>query len=216
MAYETLIYRKEGVMTEITLNRPQQKNALNGVMMTELSGLLRDIAVDEGVKVVVITGGKDFFAAGADIKLISTITFPIKAHEFNRSNPMCHIESLEKPVIAAISGLALGGGLELTLACDLRIATATAVFGQPEINLGIISGADGTCHKGLLARTCDNQYLGIRIPLYFPQKRPNLANRLRIKRVQCCRAIDCHCPNPVLNLIIHIRIAHLLTFSPIV
>ena len=144
MAYETLVYRKKGVTAEITLNRPQQKNALNEVMTGELSGLLQDIAVDDGVRVVIITGGKDFFAAGADIKLISTINSPIKAYEFSRSNPMYEIERLEKPVIAAISGLALGGGLELALASDLRIATETAVFGQPEINLGIIPGAGGT------------------------------------------------------------------------
>ena len=144
MSYETLVYGKEGGIGTITLNRPKQKNAINDVMMAELSDLIRDITVDDEVRVVVVTGGKDHFAAGADIKLVSTIGSALKAYDFSRSSPISDLENLEKPVIAAISGFALGGGLELALACDLRIVTETSVFGQPEINLGIIPGSGGT------------------------------------------------------------------------
>lgn len=98
MSYETLIYRKEDAMGTITLNRPKQKNALNDVMMSELSELIRDIALDDEVRVVIITGGKDFFAAGVDIKLVSTIPSAVKAYDFSRNSPMAGLEKLEKPV----------------------------------------------------------------------------------------------------------------------
>ncbi len=144
MNYETLIYQKEERIGTVTLNRPKQKNAINDAMMAELSSLIKDIAGDDEVRVVVVTGGKDHFAAGADIKLVNTIESALKAYDFSRSSPISCLEKLEKPVIAAISGFALGGGLELALVCDLRIASETAVFGQPEINLGIIPGSGGT------------------------------------------------------------------------
>jgi enoyl-CoA hydratase len=144
MNYETLIYEKENGVGTITLNRPKQKNAINDVMMSELFQLISNIAQDDEVRVVVITGGKDYFAAGADIRLVSTISSSFKAYDFSRNSPIHELEELEKPVIAAISGIALGGGLELALACDLRIASETALFGQPEINLGIIPGSGGT------------------------------------------------------------------------
>ncbi len=144
MSYETLIYEKRAGVGTITLNRPEQKNAINDVMMQELSLLIGQVALDDEVKVVVVTGGMDFFAAGADIKLVRTIQSSFKAYDFSRRSPIGDLEMLEKPAIAAISGFALGGGMELALACDLRIASETAVFGQPEINLGIMPGSGGT------------------------------------------------------------------------
>ncbi len=144
MSFETLLYRIENGVGVITLNQPQTKNALSSLMLQELTGLIHDLEQDDGVKVVVIDGGKDCFAAGADIKLVDTLRTPFKAYEFSRSSPLSYLEQLDKPVIAAISGLALGGGLELALACDLRVASESALFGQPEINLGIIPGAGGT------------------------------------------------------------------------
>jgi len=144
MSYETLIFQKEKGVGTITLNRPKQKNAINDVMITELAALIKAIAVDDEVRVVVITGGKDYFAAGADINLLNTIPSPLKAYDFSRTSPISDLDKLEKPVIAAISGFCLGGGLEVALACDLRIASDTSVLGQPEINLGIIPGSGGT------------------------------------------------------------------------
>jgi enoyl-CoA hydratase len=144
MEFETLIYKKENGVGTITLNRPQQRNALNEVVAKELEVLVKEIATDESVRVVILTGGKDFFAAGADIKMVSTLSSSFKAYDFSQLGTFSLLAKLEKPVIAAISGFALGGGLELVLACDIRIASETAVFGQPEINLGIIPGAGGT------------------------------------------------------------------------
>lgn len=144
MNYETLLYQKENRVGTITLNRPKQKNAINDVMLKELDSLIKEIAADDEARVVVITGGKDYFAAGADIKLLSTIASSFKAYEFSLKSSISELENLEKPVIAGISGFALGGGLELALACDLKIASETAVFGQPEINLGVIPGSGGT------------------------------------------------------------------------
>lgn len=144
MGYTTLIYGKDKGVGTITLNRPRQKNAINDVMITELSTLIKEIALDDDILVVVVTGGTDYFAAGADINLLSALPSPMKAYDFSRTSPISDLEKLEKPVIAAISGFCLGGGLELALACDLRIASETSLLGQPEINLGIIPGSGGT------------------------------------------------------------------------
>jgi enoyl-CoA hydratase len=144
MSYETLIYGKDKGIGTITLNRPKQKNAINDVMIAELSALIKEISLDDDVKVVVITGGTDYFAAGADINLINTLPSAMKAYDFSRTSPMSDLDKMEKPVIAAISGFCLGGGLELALACDLRIASETSLLGQPEVNLGIIPGSGGT------------------------------------------------------------------------
>lgn len=144
MGYTTLIYGKDKGVGTITLNRPRQKNAINDVMITELSALIKEIALDDDIRVVVVTGGTDYFAAGADINLLSALPSPMKAYDFSRTSPISDLEKLEKPVIAAISGFCLGGGLELALACDLRIASETSLLGQPEINLGIIPGSGGT------------------------------------------------------------------------
>ena len=101
---------------------------------------------DDKVAPLIITGHKDFFGAGADITEISDITTPIDAHRFVISvqSLFSKIENMEKPVIAAVSGLALGGGCELALACDLRIAAENAIFAQPEIRIGVIPGGGGT------------------------------------------------------------------------
>ena len=148
MSCETLIFQKQDGVATITLDRPKQMNAINDIMMSELSALIEDIAKDDEVRVVVLTGGKNLFAAGADINMVSTIQSAFKAYDFSRGNPMNDLQNLEKPVIAAVSGFVLGGGLELALACDLRIASDTAVFGQPEISLGLIPGAGGTQRLG--------------------------------------------------------------------
>ena len=146
MDYQTILYEKGEGIAVITLNRPKSMNALNSQLFRELDHALTEIDGDEGVKVVILAGAEKFFAAGADITEIGGIATPVDAHRFLKDVQAVfnRIEDLEKPVIAAVSGLALGGGCELTLACDLRIAADNATFGQPEIKIGVIPGAGGT------------------------------------------------------------------------
>jgi enoyl-CoA hydratase len=146
MDYQTILYEKGEGIAVITLNRPKSMNALNSQLFRELDHVLAEIDGDEEVKVVILAGAEKFFAAGADITEIGQIATPVDAHRFLKDVQAVfnRIEDLEKPVIAAVSGLALGGGCELTLACDLRIAADNATFGQPEIKIGVIPGAGGT------------------------------------------------------------------------
>jgi len=146
MEFETIRYEQKKQTAWITLNRPEKRNALNNVLLNELSSLLSRIATTKDIRVVVLTGEGKFFAAGADINELAKIKTPFDAQEFlSRIEPAFRlIESIPQPVIAAVNGPALGGGCELCLACDIRIASENAMFGQPEINLGLISGAGGT------------------------------------------------------------------------
>ncbi len=145
MELNTLLYEKEAGIATITLNRPQTLNALNDELISELSMLMDVIGADHEVKAVIITGGEKAFAAGGDILFMSTAD-SLQAERFVESIKIAFdkIYHLDKPVIAAISGLALGGGSELALTCDIRIAAEGSMIGQPEINLGIIPGAGGT------------------------------------------------------------------------
>jgi enoyl-CoA hydratase len=142
---KTLLYEKADGVATITLNRPKAFNALNDELMGELDRLMDEVAADDEVKAVIITGNAKAFAAGGDIAYMASAD-PLKAEAFIA---LCHraidkIENLDKPVIAAIAGMALGGGCELAMGCDIRIAAEGAIIGQPEINLGIMPGAGGT------------------------------------------------------------------------
>lgn len=144
--YETIKVERERSIVWITLNRPHRLNAFNDVLMEELSDILGVVDEDPSVRCVIITGeGDRSFSAGADITAFPKAT-PVTAAEFSRKGQkiFSKIEELSKPVIAAINGYALGGGLELALACDFRIAAEHAELGSPEINLGIIPGWGGT------------------------------------------------------------------------
>lgn len=145
MDLKTLIYEKEGMIAIVTFNRPEALNASNAQSVEELSWVVNDINNDDNIKAAIITGGEKVFAAGGDIKYMSTAD-PIEMENFIRKCHAMHdaIAGSPKPYIAAIAGLALGGGCECALACDIRIAADNAIFGQPEINLGIIPGAGGT------------------------------------------------------------------------
>jgi len=145
MQLNTLLYEKADGIGIITLNRPSTMNALNDEMIGDLSRVVDEIAGDREVLAVIITGGDKVFAAGGDIAFMSNID-SLQAEAFVEAirTVFDKIYQLDKPVIAAISGPALGGGSELALACDIRIAAEDAVFGQPEINLAIIPGAGGT------------------------------------------------------------------------
>lgn len=146
MEFNTIDFNKEGQIAVITLNRPKSMNSINNEFIDELEQILNEIAGDDEIGAVIMTGTEKVFAAGADIKEISSIATPVDAHSFvGRVRSVFNkIENLEKPVIAAVSGLALGGGCELSLACDIRIAAENAMFGQPEIKIGVIPGGGGT------------------------------------------------------------------------
>ncbi len=144
--YETIKIEREKSVVQITLNRPHRLNAFNDTLIEELSEVLDTIDQDAGIRCVIITGeGDRAFSAGADIMAFPKAT-PVTATEFSRIGQklFSKIEALSKPVIAAINGYALGGGLELALACDFRIASEHAELGSPEINLGIIPGWGAT------------------------------------------------------------------------
>lgn len=146
MNFNTMSYEKEDRIAVITLNRPMSMNAINSEFVDELDRILNEIAEDDEIGAVIITGSEKVFAAGADIKEVSSISTPVDAHSFvSRVQSVFNkIEKSEKPFIAAVSGLALGGGCELALACDIRIAAENAMFGQPEIKIGVIPGGGGT------------------------------------------------------------------------
>lgn len=141
---ELILLRTEGRVGVITLNRPKQLNALNDQLMTELGVALKAFDADDHIGCVVITGSEKAFAAGADIAAMSQLSFTdVYKGDFITRNWET-LRSIRKPVIAAVSGFALGGGCELAMMCDFIIAAENAKFGQPEIKLGIIPGAGGT------------------------------------------------------------------------
>ncbi len=128
----------------ITLNRPKALNALNDGLMDELGAALLAFDADEGIACIVVTGSEKAFAAGADISVMAPFDFSSAYRKGLISRNWDTIRQVRKPVIAAVSGFALGGGCEVAMACDLIIAADNARFGQPEIKLGIIPGAGGT------------------------------------------------------------------------
>ncbi len=145
MAYECITVRTEGEKVGvITLNRPKQLNALNDQLMDELGAALAAFDADARIGCMVLTGSEKAFAAGADIGMMATYSFAdvYKGDYITRNWE--RIRSIRKPVIAAVSGYALGGGCELAMMCDFIIAADNARFGQPEIKLGVIPGAGGT------------------------------------------------------------------------
>ena len=144
--YETLIYREDGAVATIQLNRPQKKNSFNAKMRQEMENLLHDLARRTGIRAVVVTGGDEIFCAGADISEIEGTHSAESAYQHAREFQVLFdkVESLPQPVIAAVSGYALGGGCELAIAADFRIASETARFGLPEIKIGAFPGGGGT------------------------------------------------------------------------
>ncbi|MDY6820030.1 MAG: enoyl-CoA hydratase-related protein [Deferribacterota bacterium] len=144
--YKNIIYNKKDNIATITLNRPNVLNALNFVLLSEIRDAILDAEGDDNIKVIVLTGSGDkAFSAGADIPEILKLS-PIEAknHALSIHDVTKHMEGIKKPIIAKINGLCLGGGNEIAMACDFRIASDNAMFGQPEVNLGVIPGAGGT------------------------------------------------------------------------
>jgi len=145
-AYENILYEKKEKVARITFNRPKSLNALNTALLTELRDVLEDAEADAEVRAVVITGAGDrAFCAGVDIgELLERSS--TEASEWLRwaQGITTYIEKIKKPIIAKVNGFCLGGGIELAMACDFRIASKKAIFGLPEINLAIIPGGGGT------------------------------------------------------------------------
>ncbi len=143
MTYTTVLTEIRGRVGIVTLNRPQAMNAFNITMLGELFDAMEAFDKDETIGVLVVTGNEKAFAAGADIKEMADAT-PFQMITEARVDVWDRIRGIKKPVIAAVSGWALGGGCEFVLSCDMVIASESAKFGQPEITIGIIPGAGGT------------------------------------------------------------------------
>jgi enoyl-CoA hydratase len=170
---------REGAVAIVTVDRQDALNALDVATLTELRDCLQEVAADEDVRAVILTGaGEKAFVAGADIKYMSGLdveqakAWGALGHEAGRL-----LETMPKPSIAAINGFALGGGCELALACDIRYAASGAKLGQPEVNLGIIPGWGGTQR---LARVCG---LGVAKELIFTGRLVGADEALRIRLV---------------------------------
>ena len=146
MAYETILYDIDGPIGTITVNRPEALNALNSTVFADLHHLLERIAQDPAVRVVVLKGaGEKAFVAGADIREMAGMSRQqAEARSWNGMRLYDRMRRLPQPIIASIQGYALGGGMLIALACDIRIASTAASFGYPEIKLGIFPGTGGT------------------------------------------------------------------------
>ncbi len=144
MAFENILVKVTDHVLTITLNRPDALNALNGALLTELGTALTDADKDKNIRAIIITGSEKAFAAGADIKEMAEQSFVDMFLSDYFTHETETITRIRKPIIAAVSGYALGGGCELAMMCDFIIASDTAKFGQPEINLGVMAGIGGT------------------------------------------------------------------------
>ncbi|MDE1166260.1 MAG: enoyl-CoA hydratase [Pseudomonas sp.] len=143
MPYHTLLLETRGRVGLITLNRPEALNALNAQLIAELNQALDGFEADHGIGCIVLTGSTKAFAAGADIKEMAELTYP-QIYLDDLFSESDRIANRRKPLIAAVSGFALGGGCELALMCDFILAADNAKFGQPEIKLGVLPGMGGT------------------------------------------------------------------------
>ncbi len=142
--YETIKYEENNSIATVTISRPKQMNALNSQVLDELYEVFVKIREDDDIRAVIMTGEGRAFVAGADIAQMAELD-AVEGRDFARRGHLVMnlIENVEKPVIAAVNGFALGGGCELAMACDIRIASTKAKFGQPEVGLGIIPGFGG-------------------------------------------------------------------------
>jgi enoyl-CoA hydratase len=143
LSYQNVLVTREGDIGLVQLNRPKVLNALSFEVMSELVKGLEELDGDAAVRVIILTGGERAFAAGADLAEMSKAT-PVDLVLGRRFELWDRIRKISKPIIAAVSGYCLGGGNELAMNCDILIASETATFGQPEVNVGIMPGAGGT------------------------------------------------------------------------
>ncbi len=144
MSNQNILIRTDGRVGIVQLNRPEAYNALSPLLMQELMDALEAYDTHPDIGCMIVTGNEKAFAAGADIKFMAGAAAPADMLSSPFINQWSRLALIKKPVIAAVSGFALGGGCELAMACDMIIASETAKFGQPEINIGVIPGAGGT------------------------------------------------------------------------
>ncbi|HZT89274.1 MAG TPA: enoyl-CoA hydratase [Stellaceae bacterium] len=144
MSYDTILVERQGAVGIVTLNRPNALNALNAQLVRELAAALDELEGDEAVGAIVLTGSERAFAAGADIKEMAGKTYMQAYREVFITRGWERVAQCRKPVVAAVAGVALGGGCEVAMMCDIVVAAETARFGQPEILLGTMPGAGGT------------------------------------------------------------------------
>ena len=143
MSYETILVSRSERVGTTTLNRPEALNALNSLVMVEVTGAAAELDADPGIGAIIITGSAKAFAAGADIKEMATLSFS-EVFEAYFFAAWSRLAAVRTPLIAAVAGYALGGGCELAMMCDVLIAADTAKFGQPEIKLGVLPGMGGS------------------------------------------------------------------------
>ncbi|GCD08658.1 short-chain-enoyl-CoA hydratase [Clostridium tagluense] len=175
MEYKNVFFQKEDKVAVITISRPKALNALNTETLKELELAIDEIANDDQIYAVIITGAGKAFVAGADISEMKDLDAMGGRKFGNLGNSVFRkLETLEKPVIAAVNGFALGGGCELSMACDIRIASSKAKFGQPEAGLGITPGFGGTQRLARLVGT------GMAKQLLFTAEIINAEEALRI------------------------------------
>lgn len=144
MVYETILVSREEPLGIITLNRPQASNALNTTVVTELVNALSEFEKDDAIRCLVLTGSERAFSAGADIREMVDVTAMDMVKTSHFFPLWDKVGTYSKPIVGALSGFVLGGGLELAMCCDVLIASETTQLGQPEINLGIMPGGGGT------------------------------------------------------------------------
>ena len=191
MSFVTLEHR--GPVGLITMNRPEALNALNDQVLRDLDAVLDQVEADDSILVAVITGAGRSFVAGADIGQMSTLTAAEgKAFGVLGNRVFLKLENLTKPTIAAVNGFALGGGCELSMACDIRVASEKAKFGQPEVGLGITPGFSGTqrlprrvgiakakelIFSGKMIKADEAEKIGLANAVYAPEELMNGAVR---------------------------------------
>lgn len=147
MAYQNVLLEKDGAIATLTINRPKALNALDALTFDEIEAAVAEVGKDDALRVLIVTGaGEKAFVAGADIPSLNALNSAFDGAAVSRRGQEVFdtIERLEKPVLAAINGFALGGGCELALSCDIRFAADTAKMGLPEINLGLLPGYGGS------------------------------------------------------------------------
>jgi enoyl-CoA hydratase len=178
---DSLLFERDGPIAVITLHRPAVLNALNAELLARLDDALAGVAADRSIRALILTGaGERAFAAGADIGELAGLDGPVagSAAAQRGQRVTLALEALPIPTIAAVNGFALGGGCELAMACDIRIAAAHAAFGQPEVNLGIPPGYGGTQRTARLLGS------GMALYLCLTGERIDAAEALRIGLVQ--------------------------------
>ena len=189
MSFDNLLIADDGAIRSITINRPDKLNALNGQTIAELHQAFAEARTEESVRVIILAGaGPKAFVAGADISELDTAT-PVQMRDLSRAGQdmMRLVETLGKPVIARIQGFALGGGMELAMACSLRIASDQARMGQPEINLGLLPGFGGTQR---LVRLCGRSAALELCLLGTPIKAQRAHELGRVQQVVAAESLD--------------------------